>query len=135
MQFEIAGQIIAGRVIPESVRGFNLGGGEIIQKSMPLRAKQPKFFPRGNASQTCSFEVCRLHEGVAQAAAFVFQHSDSLVKVGQMRMTESYDGKTVVLWAANGCIRAIKLNRIMGMSTFVQYEIEIGTVTDRKPTT
>jgi hypothetical protein len=133
MRIEIDAQVIAGASQKESVIGFDLQGGELIQKSMPLRGTRPNWFTRGLESYNISFQVCRIHEGIAQAAKFVFSHT-SLRKSGTIHISEEYDGKAIEMWSV-GVLMQIGTPKIVGMTTYTAYRLECGPFSERNPST
>jgi len=125
MRIEIDGTVIAGRDNRESVRGWDVSGGEVLQRVMPLRAANPVWHSRGNESQAITFEVCRVHESIPVAALFSVEHQRKLSKTGTITISEEYDGKRIQK-KYDGVIRQVGGCRIVGCSTFIRYELELG---------
>lgn len=125
MRIEIEGTVIAGRDYRESVRGWDVSGGTVLQKVMPLRAAHPVWYERGNETQTGTFEVCRVHESIPVAAMFSLDHQRKLSKTGTITISEDYGGKRIQK-KYNGAIKQVGGCRIVGCSTFIRYEIELG---------
>lgn len=133
MRIEIDGQVIAGRTPKESVSGFNLAGGPIIQKSLPLRATRPTWRNRGNTTLQTSFTVTREHASIAEAAVFAYEHEEGLMYVGKIQISEDYDGKKI-LKEGDGCIRQLAGCTIRGVTTILRYDLETGPMTKPKAT-
>ena len=120
--------ILAGNDASDSVQDFQPTGQPNIQRIMPLRATEPIWVDRGGKVTSFSFTACRKHDTIPQATMFVFDHMEEINYVGKISLECEYDGLRIAR-EGNGCIKQVGMPKRIGLTTYIRYEMEIGTVT------
>lgn len=124
---------ITGTDMRERPGDLRINGQRVEQDAQFLRAAQARVFDRQNVMTTITFSIAREHASEQDAEYFILTHYADLPGNGTaLLIAEDSTGREKNLYLENAVL-VVTDHRHMGVSSFHDYTLKGGILTDVKP--